>query len=319
MTHLEVLRAGIHAGVQDLGRPGHRDLGVPLSGALDPLTLELANALVGNPPGAGAIELLYGGITLCAREGAVRFAFGGTTGRLACHDGTLRDIPPWRSAVLGPDDTLTLAAPSNTAAAYLAIEGGFALAPVLGSVATYAPGQLGGWQGRLLLRGDRLPLVATAPTPGRERMMMHAFEPTAPALLRIMAGPQHARFVRGALDALTGSPYRVTPSSNRTGLRLDGALLQHAAGHDLLSEGVTTGSLQVPGSGQPVLLIADHPTVGGYPKIATVIGADLAAAGRLRIGASVRFALVDESHARIARIAASAERAALLASIRHAD
>lgn len=319
MTGLEVMRAGIHACIQDLGRPGHRDLGVPLSGALDPLTLELANALVGNPLGAGAIESLYGGLTLRARAGAVRFALGGTTGRIERRDGTLCDVPAWRSAVLDPDDTLTVAAPSNTAAAYVAIEGGFALAPALGSVATYVPGPFGGWQGRLLLRGDRLPLVATAPTPGHERMMTLTFEPTAPAVLRIMAGPQHARFVRGALDALTGSPYRVTPSSNRTGLRLDGAPLQHVAGHDLLSEGVATGSLQVPGSGQPVLLIADHPTVGGYPKIATVIGADLAAAGRLRIGASVRFALVDEHTANTARIAAHAERDALLASIRQAD
>jgi UPF0271 protein len=121
--------------------------------------------------------------------------------------------------------------------------------------------------------------------------------------LRVIPGPQTAEFADDALDRLLSAPYRISPASNRSGLRLEGPALQHAAGHDLLSEGVATGSIQVPGSGQPVLLIGDHPTVGGYPKIATVISADWAAAGRLRIGSTVRFELADEAHASAARCA----------------
>lgn len=317
-THLEILRAGIHTTIQDRGRPGYRALGVPASGALDAETLELVNALLGNPGNTGALELLYGGIAVRARNGALRFALGCATGRIERPDGSQHDVPAWHTAVLGDDETLTIDAPGRTAAAYLAVAGGFAIAPVLGSMSTYVAGSLGGWQGRPLQRGDRLPLAATNVARAGERMLTREHVPAAPSQLRVIAGPQHTRFRGDALDALIATPYRVTPSSNRTGLRLDGALLQHDEGHDLLSEGVATGSLQVPGTGLPVLLLADHPTVGGYPKIATVISADLAAAGRLRIGSDVRFTLVDAAAARAARIEADAARDARLAAIRNA-
>jgi UPF0271 protein len=133
-----------------------------------------------------------------------------------------------------------------------------------------------------------------------------------------MPGPQLEQFAGDALERLLSSTYRVTPASNRSGLRFEGAALEHVAGHDLLSEGVATGSIQVPGSGQPVLLIGDHPTVGGYPKIATIISADLPAAGRLRIGSPVRFELATEQQAASARHAQRAwiaERLAALQSI----
>lgn len=318
-VQLEILRAGIHTTIQDRGRPGYRALGVPGAGALDAETFELVNALLGNPANTGALELLYGGITVRARDGAVRFALGCATGRIERRDGSLHDVPAWHTAMLDSDETLTIAAPERTAAAYLAVAGGFTIAPVLGSVANYVAGNLGGWQGRALKRGDRLPLVATAIGRSRERLLTHEHVPTAPSQLRVIAGPQQTRFRREALDALIAAPYRVTPSSNRTGLRLDGALLPHDEGHDLLSEGVATGSLQVPGTGLPVLLLADHPTVGGYPKIATVITADLAAAGRLRIGSDVRFTLVNEVTARTALIEADAARKLRLAAIRNAD
>lgn len=298
---LVIVRAGIHTTVQDAGRPGYRALGVPVSGALDPVALQLVNAVVGNAPTIGALEMLYSGITFEVSGGSARIAVAGTDALIHHLDGSTTPLATWRSVTLAPGERVRVGTPGKTAAAYVAVEAGFAIPRVLGSVATLVQGGLGGFKGRALLDGDVLPLAASHAQPRDE--LTFAARPIVeqPALLRVMPGPQHDAFSSRAYERLFNERYIVTPASNRTGLRLTGAPLEHSAGHDLLSEGVATGSVQVPGSGQPVLLVGDHPTVGGYPKIATVISADLAAAGRLRIGAAVRFSLVDETQARYAR------------------
>lgn len=315
MAALRVVRAGIHATVQDAGRSGYRSLGVPGSGALDATALHLANALVGNAANTAALEMLYAGITVELLSGSARVA-------IACAQATIErpgadgvPLPAWHSAVLGAGDRLRVASPADTAAAYLAVEGSYATAPVLGSASTYVQGQLGGFCGRALQAGDVLPLVQAEALPRAERRYAIAPKLEQPEALRIMAGPQADRYADDALEQISSQLYRVTPASNRNGLRLEGALLRHRAGHDLLSEGVATGSIQVPGTGQPVLLLADHPTVGGYPKIATVISADLPAAGRLRIGRAVGFAVVDDAGAAAARHAAQAWIAERIAAI----
>jgi allophanate hydrolase len=175
-------------------------------------------------------------------------------------------------------------------------------------------GGLGGWHGRALQAGDTLPLNRSAATRA-ERRLPHAPKLAAPSVLRVQPGPHLDRFAPHALHAFLDGDYTVTPASDRSGLRLEGAKLDHAGEYDLLSEGVVSGSIQVPGSGQPVLLVADHPTVGGYPRLATVISADLAAAGRLRIGGRVRFVAVDAAEATRARVDADERYAATAASI----
>lgn len=312
MSTLVVERSGIHVTVQDAGRLGYRALGVPASGALDGDALHLANAVAGNPPGCGALELLYSGITVRVSDGEARLALAATDGIIEHAAGGVTPLPAWHSATLRAGDRLRVTAPAATAVAYLAVEGGFRLPAVLGSVATYTAGALGGHEGRLVRAGDALPLAHDRPDARSERGLTVPLRLAAPELLRVLPGPQFECFAGTAGPRLAGQTYRVTPASNRSGLRLEGPPLAHRSGHDLLSEGVATGSIQVPGSGQPVLLIGDHPTVGGYPKIAVVIAADLAAAGRLRIGSEVRFALVDEHAARAARHAARERLAALL-------
>ncbi|HWI15425.1 MAG TPA: biotin-dependent carboxyltransferase family protein, partial [Burkholderiales bacterium] len=226
---------------------------------------------------------------------------------VACADAVIErkgqpsTLPAWHSAMLHAGDRLRISAPRHTAAAYLAVEGGYAITPVLGSAATYVQGDLGGHCGRPLRTGDVLNLVQQESLAQPERRYARPLHLAQPAVLRIMAGPQLDHFTDAALERLVSAPYRIAPASNRSGLRLEGPAIEHAAGHDLLSEGVATGSVQVPGSGQPVILIADHPTVGGYPKIATLISADWPAAGRLRIGASFRFALCEDRAAGAAR------------------
>lgn len=312
---LRILRAGIYSTVQDLGRTGSRAWGVPVSGALDPIALKLANAVAGNCGGSAALEMLYSGLTLQCIGGAVRIAIGCAEGTIDAPSRPSVVLQSWRSALLRPGATLRIAAPTATAAAYLAVEGGFAVPAVLGSASTYVPAAIGGFAGRPLRAGDVLPVALDEATVRAERFSGEPPSFAAPDVLRVIPGPQAQAFARGALEALEGGTYRVTPSSNRAGLRLEGPPLAHAAGHDLLSEGVATGSIQVPGSQQPVVLIADHPTVGGYPKIATVISADWPAAGRLRIGAAVRFRAVDADEARAARADAARSLAEHLAAI----
>jgi len=300
-TAFTVIRAGIHATVQDGGRAGYRALGVPVCGALDRTALHLVNALVGNAQDAATIEMLYSGMTIeVTGGGAARIA-------VACTDAVIErsgepsTLLAWHSAVLRSGERLRISAPRHTAAAYLAVEGGYAITPVLGSTATYVQGNLGGHCGRPLRAGDVLNLVQQDNLARPERRYATPPQLAQPTMLRIMPGPQLDHFTEAALDRLVSAPYRIAPASSRSGLRLEGPVIEHAAGHDLLSEGVATGSVQVPGSGQPVILIADHPTVGGYPKIATLISADWPAAGRLRIGASFRFALCEDSAAAAAR------------------
>ncbi|MGE5525689.1 MAG: biotin-dependent carboxyltransferase family protein [Rhodospirillaceae bacterium] len=298
---LRIVRSGIHATLQDAGRVGYRSLGVPVSGALDAAALHLLNALLDNPANTAAVETLYSGMTLELTAGTARIALAGATGQIERGGVAPIRIPAWHSVLLRAGDRLRIAAPSDTAAAYLAVEGGYAIPTVLGSASTYVQGALGGHEGRALRAGDVLALVQSDALPRAERRYAVPPDLAQPSVLRAMSGPQADRFADNALDRLISAPYRVTSASNRSGLRLEGPKLDHTAGHDLLSEGVATGSIQVPGSGLPVILVADHPTVGGYPKIATVISADWAAAGRLRIGSAFRFELVDEPAAASAR------------------
>ena len=312
---LRVLRAGVHSTLQDFGRVGYRHVGVPRSGALDPVALRLLDALLRNAAGTAALEMMYSGVTVEAVAASVRVAVAGAAASLKRTSGRTENVPAWHTATLDAGDRLSIGSIETTAVAYLGVDGGFDVPAVLGSASTYVQGALGGYEGRALRAGDVVPLSKAAPEDGPERRFGNV-PLLAPAdVLRVIPGPQQEAFAADALERLLTSVYRVSSASNRAGLRLEGAVLGHRTGHDLLSEGVATGSIQVPGSGQPVVLIGDHPTVGGYPKIATVISADLAAAGRLRIGGSVRFAVADEAAAAQARRALENDVAAWVASI----
>ena len=302
MTTIVIRRAGICSTLQDLGRTGYRAYGVPASGALDAITLKLANVLVGNATECAAIEMLYSGVTLEVHGHAVRLAVCGADATIAAAaNAPPRVVQAWQSVTVRPGEILRIGPIRDAATAYLAIEGGVDVAPVLGSVSTHLAGALGGWQGRALRAGDVLPLRRDKPTPRAERRYSRTPALRAPDQLRVMPGPQDSRFERASMDTLLSSDYTVSPSSDRSGLRLDGTALRHIGGYDSISEGVAAGTIQVPGSGLPVILIGDHPTVGGYPGIATIISADLPAAGRLRIGSRVRFTAVSETEAARAR------------------
>ena len=320
MSELRIVKAGVCSTAQDPGRIGYRAYGVPQSGALDRVALELANRLVGNASGEAAIEMLYSGVTLRVDGGGVRVALAGAEGSIQrAREAAPQRLQSFHSVTLVAGDTLRIGAIASTACAYLAVEGGFRIDRVLDSASTYIRGSLGGFDGRPLRAGDVVRTrLDSAPARAEKR---YAKPPllASPSELRVMRGPQADRFDEDSLRRLAAQPYRVSTSSDRSGLRLEGERLTHVGGFDLTSEGVAPGSIQVPGSGLPVILIGDHPTVGGYPKIATIISADLPAAGRLRIGACVSFRFVDEDEAREAREVAKREIGETLASLCDAD
>lgn len=296
---LSVIVPGIHATVQDLGRFGFQALGVPVSGALDSIALRLVNALVGNAPATAALEFLHQGPTLEVAADSVRVAAAG--GEIEVLGRSPRRIPPWQSVRLAQGLQFRLGAPQGAVCGYLAVDGGFALAPVLGSQSTYTRARIGGLEGRVLAGGDRLPLARPAAEPRAEVRLTEPPDWKPPDHIRVVLGPQQDHFSDSAIAAFLAAAFTVSKDADRMGLRLTGPQLAHTRGYNIVSDGVVTGAIQIPGSGHPIIMLADHQTTGGYPKIATVISADLPAVGRLRPGDSIRFRAVSTAEAEAAR------------------
>ncbi len=294
---LKVLMAGLHTTVQDLGRVGYQALGVPASGALDPVALRLGNALVGNPPGTAALEILYRGPSFEVAADTVRVAVAGSGAFLLIGGEPARKLAAWRSVTIAGGTAFEIVVGPDSVCAYLAVEGGIAAPSVLGSASTYVRAGLGGFFGRVLRPGDLVPL-ALERAPARPELRLSTPPPAGKDQpIRIVLGPQQEYFTDDAVAAFLGGEFRVSTSADRMGMRLDGPTLRHRGGWDIVSDAIATGAVQVPGSGQPIVLLADHQTTGGYPKIATVISADLPAVGRRRPGEVVRFAAVGVAEA----------------------
>lgn len=297
---VEVVDAGHAVTVQDRGRFGYRGLGVPVSGALDPLLAAIANALAGNDADAAVLEVVLGGPALRAVSGAVRLSLAGKIGaRLIRSNGDQREVMPWQTATLDPGDTIRIGAPAR-GVGVVGISGGFAVAPQLRSRSTYLRARIGGLDGRALARGDTLACGAHQGEHWLERRgsapWTHDEGP-----IRVIAGPQDDHFSAAALATFFGQPWRASADLDRMGVRLEGPPLKHNdKGPDIVSDGVVPGAIQVPADGQPIVLLADAQTVGGYPKIATVIRADLPRLAHLRPGDTLRFAAVDHAQARAA-------------------
>lgn len=296
---LSVVAPGIHTTVQDLGRVGYQALGVPVAGALDPVALRLLNRLLGNEPGTAALEFLYQGPTLEVAADSVRIAAAGSD--IEIPGEAARRIPPWQSLRLTQGTRFRLGATQGTACGYLAIQGGLALASVLGSQSTYTRGRIGGLEGRALRAQDALPLARPAAETRPEVRLSSPPGSAPPDRVRVVLGPQDAHFTEAAVATFLSESFTVSKDADRMGLRLDGPELAHAQGYNITSDGIATGAIQVPGSGRPIVMLADHQTTGGYPKIATVISADLPAVGRLRPGDSLRFRAVATTEAEAAR------------------
>ena len=285
--------------LQDLGRTGQQRYGVPVSGALDWVSLRIANAVIGNPDGTAALELFYRGPTLEVAAASVRVVAIGAPIEVVS-GGTSRTVPAGLSVRLARGDRLTVGPCEASLVAYLAVEGGFALPGDLGSLSTFPRAGLGGIGGRPIKKGDALPLAAAAATERAERGAPK-WDLAPPARVRIVFGPQDDHFTARGRQTLAESRYTVSRQSDRMGMRLEGPTLEHAKGFNIVSDGTAPGSIQVPGNGLPIVLLADRPTTGGYPKIATVASADVPALGRLRPGATIAFDPISVEEAETAR------------------
>jgi len=311
---LKVLAPGLHTTVQDLGRPGYQAIGVPVSGALDGVSLRLANALVGNAPGTPALEVLLSGPTFEVAADTVRMALSGTGASLAIGAEKAR-VEARESVTVPRGEIVEIVVGRQSASCYFAVEGGIAVPMVLGSASTYVRAAFGGLDGRALQSGDVVPLAVARASKRAELRLSAPMRETGDQPIRVVLGPQQEYFTAEAVAILLDAEFRISPSADRMGMRLDGSLLELHRGWDIVSDAIVTGAIQVPGSGQPILLLADHQTTGGYPKIATVISADLPVVGRRRPGDALRFVAVTvEAAAELCR-AAERDLAELVASL----
>jgi allophanate hydrolase len=303
---LKVLAPGLQTTIQDAGRRGFQDVGVPVCGALDRLGLALANALVGNFWGAPALEILLQGPVLEVLSDSVRVALVGGTGGLEIEGETPRTIPVGQSLRLTRGTRFRARPLGNVACAYLAMEGGVAVPPVLGSASTYVRGAIGGLDGRALLAGDVLPGAGDSVEEGPEHALAAPLDPGFDQPIRVVLGPQHDYFTEAAIARFLSEPYKISAQADRMGFRLDGPKLDHLRGYNIVSDAIVSGSVQVPGSGQPIVLLVDAQTTGGYPKVATVISADIPVLGRRRPGGAVRFEAVSQGEGEALRRAQEA-------------
>jgi biotin-dependent carboxylase-like uncharacterized protein len=297
---LGVVDAGLLTTLQDAGRLGYERSGVPVAGAMDWFALRAANLLVGNPPGAAALEFLSAAPPTITSSAEVLLAGAGAGFALFVDD---VPIPAWMAFRVRPGQTVHIRPlPGPGCWGILAAAGGIATPPVLGSHSTYLRSALGGLDGRALRPGDWLPLGS--PPLDWPRLAGSRIKPevipgyAAQATLEVILGPQQAAFTPAAIETLLSAAFTVSAASDRMGYRLEGSRLDHTHGADILSEGIAAGSIQVPGSGQPLLLLSDRQTTGGYAKIATVISADLPLAVQCQPGSGqIRFRAVEVAHA----------------------
>ncbi len=312
-AELEIVSPGAFASIQDGGRRGHRRIGVPWAGVLDRRLMRIANALAGRAEDAPVIECFDGGLHVLAHGGAVRLAIAGDAVMEVVGAEGRRPLAPWRSLTLAGGDSLRIRKMGRGRIAVVAVAG-LTMAQVMGSAATYMRAGLGGVDGRALSAGTRLALDEA--DAGESDLVLDPPPTPDERPIRLVPGPQADHFSPAALAALVGGDYHVSAEADRMGIRLEGARLEHAGATEIVSDATVPGSIQVPGAGQPIVLLADAQTAGGYPKIATVISADLGRLAALRPGQSLRFTAVTAAEgAQIAR-AAETETRALIAAIR---
>lgn len=287
---LEVVNAGLQTVFQDLGRTGFTSMGVSASGALDPVSLRAANRIVGNDAAAAALEVVVGGLQVRAHGAQVVAVAGAAVPLTVVRSGGERRPAAFHSPIaLDDGDELRLGMATEGVRSYLAVRGGFAEDPVLGSLATDALSGVGPdpiAAGRVLgVRPASAGSIVTTET-APDRPLPRAGEET---VLDIVLGPRTDWLSADAVDALTGQTWDVTPQSNRVGVRLAGDPVERKRTDELPSEGCVAGALQIPPNGQPVLFLADHPLTGGYPVIGAVVAEQVALAGQLPVGSRVRF------------------------------
>jgi 5-oxoprolinase (ATP-hydrolysing) subunit C len=275
--------------IQDQGRLGWLRFGVTPSGPMDWISHRRANQLAGNEPASAAIEIGPGGLACEATGGAIRLGVS-ADGFIVHRDGNR--LPSRLAITLLPGETVSIRPGLTHVWAYISVQGGFTLNPVMGSLSTHMRSGIGPLGGRALSRGTSLPVRALGRNIDLPDVTLCGVRPDIGEELRFVPGPQADHFPEPERERFQANVYRVLARSDRMGYRLDGVPLVHSGGHDIVSDGIALGAIQVPGDGLPIVLMADRQPTGGYPKIGTVIRADLPILAQMRAGAGVRFRAV---------------------------
>lgn len=284
--NMQIENPGILTTIQDLGRFGYEKFGMPVAGAMDSYALQVANILVGNARDEAALEISFMGLSLKFEGNGLIAITGADLGATL----NSRQIKPWQSIEISSGDELKFTAVKKGCRAYLAVQGGLDIPVVMGSKSTYLRGAIGGFQGRKLRQGDEIRGNEIKKKISPEILPEEFIPRYDGKTIRVIPGPQADYFSKDELNKFFTSPYKITNQYDRMGYRLEGPIIKHVKGPDIISDGIVPGAIQVPGHGQPIIMLADCQTAGGYSKIATVISVDLPILAQLMPGNELSFA-----------------------------
>lgn len=288
--------AGFFTTVQDMGRFGYQQYGVPVSGAMDRYALQVANILVGNNRREAALEITLPGFEAHLTKDCLIAIAGADLGALLAD----RELTPWQAVTMKKGELLRFTTINNGTRVYLAVSGGFDIPEVMGSKSTYVRGKLGGLDGRQLQKGDELEIKVTPSSPRISSLKVppeYRQEYSNEETVRCIPGPQDDFFMPEEIENFFCSQYTVTQQSDRMGYRLDGLAIKHKQDYNIITEGLALGAIQVIGEGKPIVMMADHHSAGGYTKIAHVINVDMHLLAQMKPGDKVSFEKIEVEEA----------------------
>ncbi|PRR78258.1 KipI antagonist [Clostridium liquoris] len=292
MGDLKVITPGLLTTVQDKGRIGYQQFGMPVAGAMDEYSLRLGNILLENEEYEAALEVTMLGPEI---EFNIDTAIAITGGNLQPKINDI-EVEMWRTLKINKGDKLSFGKVKDGLRSYICFYGGMDIPKIMGSKSTYAKALVGGFNGRALKSGDELQLIKKQEDFNHilNRKIKEAYIPkfTGSYNIRVILGPQEEYFTEGGINTLLSSTYEVTNECDRMGYRLSGEKIEHREGADIISDGIALGSIQVPGHGMPIIMMADRQTTGGYTKIATIISPDIAILAQAKPGDKINFTKV---------------------------
>lgn len=290
MRGIKIINPGMHSTIQDNGRTAYREFGLPISGAMDERSFHLANWLVRNDLNEGLIETTFQGLEIEFLSSTIFAVCGGNMSP----ELNGKKILNWRSYKAQSGMRLVLTRLSNGSRAYISFAGGFRIDPMLGSLSTYTKGNIGGYRGRELNKGDVIPLFPAIPHLFRNRKVPEGLIPDFQSLseFRVVQGVNFDLFSKEAINDFQASEFKISSKSDRMGLRLNGQLIKAKTDKQIISFGIHPGTIQVPGDGNPIIMGMDCQTVGGYPQIANIISIDIPMVGQLKPGDRIKFRIV---------------------------
>lgn len=296
MTIMKILKPGMYTTIQDVGRYNYQKSGMSVSGAMDQFSLKVANILVGNKDSEACLEATLFGLEIKFDGDALIAVTGANLGPMINN----KAVDMWSGVKVSGGDVLSFGAAKTGCRGYIAIANGIDVPLVMGSKSTYVKGKVGGFKGRMLKAGDEIKIGSLGENNFNSIVKLPTeFIPSynKDNTLRVVMGPQDDYFTEDGINTFFNTPYEVTNEFDRMGYRLSGSKISHATGADIISDGITMGSVQVPGHGAPIIMMADRQTTGGYTKIATVITPDIDIVGQLKPGDSIRFKSIDIAEA----------------------